>query len=87
MLQDALSILAERKFSELPVVDGDRHAAGRSDIDSISLAGNTVAAAPTEEDARGACLTLHRESAPRIPPMMKTLEDRLQAVQLVLSDR
>jgi len=61
MLQDALSILAERKFSELPVVDDAGLPLGLLDITDLVSAGNTVAAAPTEEDAlAGPALTLHR---------------------------
>ena len=54
MMVDALAIMAERKISELPVIDADGRPAGLIDItDVVGLLPETLPAAPAAEPAAG----------------------------------
>jgi arabinose-5-phosphate isomerase len=60
MLPDALAILAERKFSELPVVDAAGRPLGLLDITDLVASGRSAPVEVSEEDAVAPTLTLHR---------------------------
>ncbi|MFO0900982.1 MAG: KpsF/GutQ family sugar-phosphate isomerase [Pirellulales bacterium] len=60
MLQDALSILTERKFSELPVIDAAGRPLGLLDITDLVSAGAPLPAIADDERSAAPTLTLHR---------------------------
>ena len=100
MMIDAVAIMAERKISELPVVDADGRPVGLIDItDVVALlpkppAGPAecgdvwIAAAGSRSPTGGACSRSPRLS--RIPTMrchlLMNLEERCQAIELILTD-
>jgi arabinose-5-phosphate isomerase len=60
MLPDALAILAERKFSELPVVDEAGMPLGLLDITDLVGVSGPAPVEPADEDSAAPTLTLHR---------------------------
>ena len=81
MMVDAVALLAERKISELPVVDAEGRPVGLIDVTDV------VGLLPPEDRAAADRRAgLPRLSSPRGAPGVMNLEPRCQAIELILSD-